>query len=96
MLTIDEVRQISQKLSLENGISTDTLSEEISSITYYIDLFPYGDTPIIDRHIEIEYTFGEYYEIPENTPLFSLICTLCNLPLFSKEEKQIILYQKDD
>ena len=33
-------------------------------------MFECGDTPIIDRHIDIEYSFGDYCEIREDNPLF--------------------------
>ena len=72
MITMDEVRQISQKISLENGISDDDLSEDVSEIVYRIDMFECGDIPIIDRHIDIEYSFGDYYEVHEDSLYFNL------------------------
>ena len=95
MITMDDVKQISQKISLENGISDDDLSEEVSEIVYRIDVFECGDSPIIDRHIDIEYSFGDYYEVHEDSPLFQFICELCNLSL-TQEEEEIILYQNDE
>lgn len=95
MITIDEVKQISRKLSLDNGISDDDLSEDISGIVYRMDVFECGDAPIIDRHIDIEYSFGDYYEVHEDNPSFQFICTLCGLPLL-QGEKEIILYQNDE
>ena len=95
MITIDDVKQISQKISLENGILDDNLSEDVSEIVYRIDVFECDDTPIIDRHIDIEYSFGDYYEVHEENPLFQFICTLCNLSLAEGEE-EIILYQNDE
>ncbi len=62
MISLDDVKQISQKLSLENGISEDDLSEDVSEIVYRIDVFECDDAPIIDRHIDIEYSFGDYYD----------------------------------
>lgn len=94
MITIDDVKQISQKISLENGISDDNLSEDISEIVYRIDMFECGDAPIIDRHIDIEYSFGDCYEVHEESPLFQFICALCNLS--AQEEEEIILYQNDE
>lgn len=94
MLTLNEVKQITGKLSLENtGMSHDNLSEDISYIAYRTDVFECGNTVKIHRHIDIEYSFGEYCEICEDTPLFQFICTLCNLPL-PQEEQEMILYQK--
>ena len=95
MITMDDIRQISQKISLENGISDDDLSEDVSEIVYRVDVFECGDTPIIDRHIDIEYSFGDYYEVHEDSPLFQFICELCNLSL-TQEEEEIILYQNDE
>ena len=95
MITMDDVKQISQKISLENGISDDNLNEEVSEIVYRIDVFEGGDIPVIDRHIDIEYSFGDYYEVHEDNPLFQLICTLCNLSL-TQEEEEIILYQNNE
>ena len=95
MITMDDIRQISQKISLENGISDDDLSEDVSEIVYRIDVFECGDSPIIDRHIDIEYSFGDYYEVHEDSPLFQFICELCNLSL-AQEEEEIILYQSDE
>ena len=95
MITMDDVKQISQKISLENGISDDDLSEDVSEIVYRVDVFECGDTPIIDRHIDIEYSFGDCYEVHEDNPLFQFICELCSLSLAQEEEK-IILYQNDE
>ncbi|MDE5591293.1 MAG: hypothetical protein K2J60_19475 [Acetatifactor sp.] len=95
MITMDDVKQISQKISLENGISDDDLSEDVSEIVYRIDVFECGDSPVIDRHIDIEYSFGDYYEVHEDSPLFQFICELCNLSS-AQEEEEIILYQNDE
>ncbi len=95
MLTRDEVKKISHKIALENGISDDTLSADISNIVYCTDVFECGDTPIIDQHIDIEYSFGECYEVHKDAPLFQFICTLCDLPLL-QEEKEIVIYSKDE
>ena len=87
MITMDGVKQISKKISLENGISDDNLSEDVSEIVYRIDVLECDDTPIIDRHIDIEYSFGDYYEVHEDSPLFQFICALCNLSLAQEEEE---------
>lgn len=94
MIAIDDLKQISKKISLENGMSDDNLSEDISEIVYRIDVFECDDTPIIDRHIDIEYSFGDYYEVHEENPLFQFICSLCNLSL-AQEKEGIILYQNN-
>lgn len=100
MLTLDEVRQIIRRLSLENGVSNDDLmedtediTEDISCIVYRIDVLEGGGSDLIIRHVDIEYCFGEYYEISEDTPLFQYIGTLCELqPL--QEEQEIVLWQQ--
>lgn len=95
MITIDDVKQISQKISLENGILDDNLSEDVSEIVYRIDVLECDDAPKIDRHIDIEYSFGDYYEVHEENPLFHFICALCSLSL-AQEEEEIILYENDE
>lgn len=96
MITIDSVKEINKKIALENGLSDDNLSEDVSKIVYRIDVFECGDTPIINRHIDIEYSFGDYYEVHEENPLFQFICVLCNLSLAQVEEEEIILYQNGE
>lgn len=96
MVTMDNLEQITRKLSLEIGIPNDELMEDISSIVYYVDVFECDrDTSIVERHIDIEYSFGEYCEIPEGSELFQFICSLYGLPLL-QEEKEITIYQKDE
>lgn len=96
MTTMDSLEQIARKLSLEIGIPNDELMEDISSIVYYVDVFECdGDTSIIERHIDVEYSFGEYYEVPGGSELFQFICSLYGLPLL-QEEKEITIYQKDE
>lgn len=93
MITINEVKQIVSKLVLENAmISDDELTGDISCIIYRADVFGSGDTAINSRHIDIEFSFGEFYEIHETSPVFQFICTLCGLPLPEKQE--FIIYQK--
>lgn len=88
MITINEVKQISKKISLENGISENDLSEDVSEIVYRTDVFECDDASIIDRHIDIEYSFGDYYEVYEDSPLFQFICALCNLSLEQEQEER--------
>ncbi len=73
MITFDDVKKMSHKISLENGISDNDLSENVSEIVYRIDVFECDDAPIIDRHIDIEYSFGDYYEVHEENPIFQFI-----------------------
>lgn len=82
------------KLSWEQTSgSDDDLIDDISCIIYRNDLFECGNTTINSRHIDIEFSFGEYCEIQENTPAFQFVCSLCNLPL-PEEEHEFIIYQK--
>lgn len=94
MITIYEVKQIVRKLPSKNlSISDDDLIKDISCIMYRNDVYECGNTTISSRHIDIEFSFGEYYEIHESTPVFQFICTLCNLSL-SEKEQEFIIYQK--
>lgn len=93
MLTLEQVKEISRRLALENGSEDDLSAEDISSIVYRIDVFGDEDPSMIDRHIDIEYSFGDYFEIVENSPLFEYIRGLCDLPL-SDEEQEITIWEE--
>ncbi len=94
MITLNEVKQIVNSLSLQNPSIWDArVIDDISCIVYRNDVFECGDTTINNRHIDIELSFGEYYEICEETPLFQSICNICNL-LKLEEEQEIIIYKK--
>lgn len=73
MITIYEVKQIVRKLPSKISILDDELIENISCIMYRNDVFECGNTTISSRHIDIEFSFGEYYEIHESTPVFQFI-----------------------
>ena len=93
MLTPEDVKQICSRLSQElTDTVDDGLSEDVSSIVYRIDVTDGGDAVFVDRHIDIEYSYGDYYEIREDTPLFLYINTLCALPLV-QEDQEIVLYE---
>ena len=94
MITANEVNQMVSKLFSENISSDNELMEDISCIIYRRDAFECGDSAIYHRHIDIEFSFGEYREIHQDTPDFQFICRLCNLTL-SGEEREIILYKKN-
>ena len=70
------------------------LCEDVSCIVYYNDLFQCGENNIIDRHINIEFVFGEYYELHDEDELFQYIYQLCELSAMMKKGK-IILYQNN-
>ncbi len=94
MITINEVKQIISKLSWENISGSDeNLIDDITCIIYRNDVFDCGNTTINSRHIDIEFSFGEYYELHENSPAFQLICSLCDLQS-AEEEQEFIIYQK--
>ena len=93
MLTSKQVKEISRRLAEENGIENDASSEDISSIVYRVDVFGDEDPSMTDRHIDIEYSFGDYFEITEDSPLFEYICGLCDLPL-SDEEQEITIWEE--
>lgn len=94
MITINEVKQIIGKLALENlSVPDDNLIEDVSCIIYRNNAFECGGTTINSKYIDIEFLFGEHYEIHETSPAFQFICTLCSLPL-SEEEQEFIIYQK--
>lgn len=95
MITIDDVKQIISKIALENGIGDNDLSEDVFEIVYRTDVFKLDDETVIDRHIDIEFSFGDFYEVHEDNPLFQFISALCSLPL-AQEEEEIILYQNDE
>lgn len=94
MITLNEVKQIVDKLSLDDLPETDgNLIDDISSIVYCNDVFECGDETVSSRHIDIEFSFGDYHEIQEDDPVFQFICTLCNLPM-TEVEQELIIYQK--
>ena len=89
MLTIQEVREICRKLSPQD----DEMQEDVSCVVYRQEVFDCGDMAITERHIDIEYCYGEYYEVQEDTSLFPSIAALYGLPLPQKGEA--VLYQKE-
>ena len=96
MMTLDEVRQISRWISLENaGPADEDLSGDITCIAYCTDVLACGGASVTNRHIDIAYSFGEFYEIHEETALFQMVCALCGLPL-RQEEGETVLYQRDE
>ncbi len=95
MITLNEVEEICNRISLENGtVPEKNAGKDISCIVYRADVFACGETSIMDRHIDMEYSFGEYYEIQEHSSVFQFIRTLCGLPLL-QEKKEIVVYRRD-
>lgn len=98
MKNSDELNQILENLPfiIEGDNSADyNLSEDVSSIVYYVDIFECGNSDIISRHIDIDFIFGDCYELHEEDALFQAIFTRCNLQTITKaSEQEIVLYQK--
>ena len=95
MMNLSEVEQIINKLALEKTmVQNENLSKEVSCIVYRTDIFKCGNNNIINRHIDIEFTFGDYYEICEDNSIFQYICSLCSLQTSIKEQDEVLLYQK--
>mgnify|MGYP006894171295 FL=1 len=93
MITANQVKHIVGKLFWGNLSSNDELIENIACIIYRDDIFKCGNSIIHSKHIDIEFVFGEYCEIPQTAPEFQFICRLCNLTL-AYEGQEIIIYQK--
>lgn len=95
MLTFHDVKKIIKQLSEKMLLEYDAaLCEDVSAIVYYNDLYKCGENNIIDRHIDIEFIFGEYYELHDEDELFQYIYELCELSSVMKEGKKI-LYQNN-
>lgn len=95
MMNLNGVKQVINKLALEKTmVQNNDLSNEVSCIVYRVDIFKRGDDNIISRHIDIEFTFGDYYEICEDNSIFQYICSLCGLQTSMKEQDEVLLYQK--
>lgn len=98
MINSDELNQILENLPFiserDNRADYD-LSEDISRIVYYIDIFECGNSDIVSRHIDIDFIFGDCYELHEEDALFQSIFTRYNLQTITEDsEQEIILYQK--
>ena len=94
MITTNQVWQIMNKLFPENAsMPYNEIIDDISCIIYRNDIFECGDKTIHSKHIDIEFSFGECYEIPQDNPVFQFICNICNFPL-SEETQELIIYQK--
>lgn len=91
-MTDKQINNIIKKLNSEY-IS----KEDISKITFYSEIIKYGNTIKINKHINIDFTFGDYIELHESEELYKYIFNLCNLCLSKAEdETTITLYQKEN
>ena len=89
-----EAEQIAKRLALQNSsVADEDLIGSISSIVYRNDRFEYGGMVMEGRHIDVELSFGEYYEITQENPLFEFICTLCEVPL---SEREWMIHKKEN
>lgn len=89
VITLENIKEFLRKIQLdENSLSSD----DVYLIAYRIDCFNCGDEKIIMKHIDIEFDFGECYEIHEGEELYNYIYELCNLDEIKEAEK--ILYMK--
>lgn len=97
MLTKDDVKEISRRMASEKTDGAEDCSwEDISAVVCRVDVFPLDDDggeSVLHRHIDIEYSFGDYYEAEEEDPLFRFIAGLSGLVL-PEEETEIILYEE--
>ena len=99
MLTEDEVNKIMEAITSANHTDFDgDLCEEISEIAYCVDRFEFDDDCEISRHIDIEFTFGEYFEIHEGDALYEFVFSLesmrgGNLQTLENETR-ILLYSE--
>ena len=99
MLTEDEVNKIMEVITSANHADYDSdLCEEISEIAYCVDRFDFDDVCEISRHIDIEFTFGEYIEIHEGDALYESVFSLesmrgGNLQTIENETR-IVLYSE--
>lgn len=93
MLTTSEVGEILNQLYTENTSSSNNdLFNAVECIVYRNDIFECGAAGQGYRHIDIEFSFGDYYEIAETTSLFYFVCSLCDFP---QSEQEWILYQQE-
>lgn len=97
MLTSDQVKEICRLLSLEvTGTPDDAnaLFADVSQVVFRREVTDCGDAVFAARHIDLEYSFGDYCEIAEGTPLFGYISGLCPLPE-GEEETEVLLYGEE-
>lgn len=95
MIGLDEVRLITDKLPFADALPPgQDISEDVACIVFRTDVFECGNGHIMNRHIDIETTFGEYIEVHEGDALFQYICTLCSFEVSGKELADAVVYQK--
>lgn len=94
LITLNELQVIIKKLN--DHIQTVLEWEDVNMICFRVDMFSYGDKKEWNRHIDIDFIFGDYVELHENEELYSYIFHLCDLQLLEiKRETEVVLYEKD-
>lgn len=94
MLTWDDVRGLVKQLPLGSMAASDEdLREDVACIVYRVDRFDHGGGTIVNRHIDIEFAYGDYHELHDGEELFQHIWALCDLPV-STAEAEIVIYER--
>lgn len=88
LITLENIKEFLRIIQLNEN----SLSRDVHLIAYRIDCFDCGDEKIIMKHIDIEFDFGECYEIHQGEELYNYIYEFCNLDEIKENEK--ILYMK--
>jgi len=96
MISEKELKQIHHDILLENQaeLSDNDAWKEISSIVYRQDIMECSGLTITDRHIDIEYSFGEYYEVREKNALFRYIYESSGITLPPDKQQEIVLFER--
>lgn len=82
-----------QKLFKANGFEVDM--EEIIQIALLVDIFKLDETEkIISKHIDIDYSYGEFLEIHEDTSMYQVLSSYFNVEDIH-EEGEVILYASE-
>ena len=91
MITKYELWLIAEKLSEENFFDTGAASAgEITSVVYRCDALDCGGASVRVRHIDVEFSSGEFYEIRESSPLFRFVCGLSGCPPLGGEWEALL------
>ena len=63
--------------------------------TEQLRYFKCGNSDVVSRHINIEFIFGDYFELHEEDALFQSIFIRCNLQTISEESEKKSFYTKN-
>lgn len=95
LLTAEQVEEVIGQLNVIQHMEWH--ADEVSSVHFRVDVFAYGGLEKVERHIDLDFTFGEYVELWENEGLYQYIFDLCHLQEMNEDkerEREILLYQK--